>query len=137
TPAVRADQPLPQPLSSATSHEAIENLQGAGEGSRADESPAVRGMITGMLVGHDPIPFFSRFAECIDEVHVVPIDFHRSRDPFELAKEIEPLFPRVTAHATVQEAMKAVAGTEAVLVTGSFYLVGEIGNLLGPWTGKT
>lgn len=91
-----------------------------------------RTMIAGMLSGHDARTFFREFTESVASVHLAPIDFHRSRDPFELGCEIGDLFPRVEPHASVEEALDAAIaeGVEPILVTGSFYLVGEVGRLL-------
>jgi len=91
-----------------------------------------RTMIAGMLSGHDALTFFSEFTDLVTSVHLAPIDFHRSRDPFELGNEISSLFPRVEPHASVEEAVDAAIaeGVEPILVTGSFYLVGEVGRLL-------
>lgn len=91
-----------------------------------------RTMVAGMLHGHDSREFFRELTDIVETVHVAPIDFHRSRDPFELAGEIADLFPTVEPHASVIEAVEAAItdATEPILVTGSFYLVGEVGRLL-------
>lgn len=91
-----------------------------------------RTLLAGMLSGHDAVPFFREFSGIVESVHLAPIDFHRARDPFELGSEIGSLFDRVEPHATLTEALESArADTEGpILVTGSFYLVGEVGRLL-------
>lgn len=97
--------------------------------SLGSEFPAT--MLTGMLTGHDVEEFYGPFIGVISELHTCPIDFHRSRNPFDLAKVLASVFPKVVPHASVQEAVRACAETPGpILVTGSFYLVGEVGNLL-------
>lgn len=90
------------------------------------------GLLTGMLHGHDPEPFFNNLYPFISQVFLARIDFHRTMDPNDLLPIFEERdFP---AHS-FQEAATAVAaaaGSEArvILVTGSFYLVGEVMRLL-------
>jgi folylpolyglutamate synthase/dihydropteroate synthase len=72
-------------------------------------------------------------ATLVDEAHFVPIDFHRTRDPFELEREVGWLFERSQAHRSLNEGLDAAlaTGADLVLVTGSYYLVGEVGRKLG------
>jgi dihydrofolate synthase/folylpolyglutamate synthase len=89
-------------------------------------------VVFGMLQGHDPeavVRIVERFAA---RVHLCPIGFRRTRQTSELA----PLF-RVPVHEhpgseqAIRAAMAAAkAGGRKVLATGSFYLVGEVGNWL-------
>jgi dihydrofolate synthase/folylpolyglutamate synthase len=90
-------------------------------------------LLTGMLTGHDVLPFFKNLMPWVKSTHVSPIDFHRARNPSELAEVLSRYYSPVRAHATVTDAMTHAArdaeGT-TVLVTGSFYLIGEVGRIL-------
>lgn len=90
--------------------------------------------LCGMLQGHEPAPFFECFRHLFQKVHLSRIDFHRTREPDDLAEEIMGIFPSVVAHGDPDEALQAAlksAGHDGILVvTGSFYLVGETGNRL-------
>lgn len=96
-------------------------------------------LLTGMLTGHEPIPFVEPFRGLLKSVHVAPIDFHRAVDPFELAAilrpEIEPTVPVVPhsdRESALAQAQKETGDQDLLLVAGSFYLVGSIGPLLPP-----
>lgn len=86
-------------------------------------------MVTNMIAGHEPDAFFSQFADLAVSTHVVPIDFHRARPVEATVEVLKPLLPRVQGHSSVLEGLRAAcseAGKDGVvLVTGSFYLVGE------------
>lgn len=85
-------------------------------------------VVAGMVAGHDPVAFFEPLQEIIAELHLVPINFHRAVPPEELATKIAHLNLKTTIHQTVKDGLKtALAGKNNVLVTGSFYLVGEAG----------
>lgn len=85
-------------------------------------------LLTGMLQGHDPEPFYENLFPFVEEVFVSRIDFHRTMAPTDLL----PLFTdrKLPAHSFEEAAtaIAAAAGSEArvILVTGSFYLVGEV-----------
>lgn len=91
-------------------------------------------LLTSMLQGHDVGEFYTPLHGWVSEVHVAPVDFFRARPVEELALEIGGVLGNAHPHATVSEALEAsvrAAGEERiVLVTGSFYLVGEVGNLI-------
>ncbi len=98
------------------------------------ERPGVRfTLITGMVEGHDPSGFYGKILPFADRVICPPIDFHRAVAPDSLAEAISSVRPDVhvsTAGSIVAALQEAkVLGSEA-LVTGSFYLVGEVGNAL-------
>lgn len=89
--------------------------------------------ITGMLTGHEPEPFYEALKDHIDELFIVPIDFHRSRNPHDLAEELRKLGFKTKVFETKEAAIEAahmVANTDDILITGSFFLVGEITRLL-------
>ncbi|MCC7229948.1 MAG: bifunctional folylpolyglutamate synthase/dihydrofolate synthase [Fimbriimonadaceae bacterium] len=92
-------------------------------------------MVTGMVKGHDPEGLYQELGDVVDSVHFAPIDFHRAADPFELESLVGSMFASSQAHRSLEVAL-ANAIDEAdpedlILVTGSFYLVGEVGRLLG------
>jgi dihydrofolate synthase/folylpolyglutamate synthase len=91
-------------------------------------------LVSGMVSGHDPQSFFRPFFGKVREVFLAPIDFHRALAPSELREAIQGHFESVEAYNRLSEALKdAVAAsgpTDVVLVTGSFYLVGEAIRLL-------
>jgi dihydrofolate synthase/folylpolyglutamate synthase len=97
------------------------------------EWPLKTVLLTGMLGGHAAPGFYEPLATLVDEAHFVPIDFHRTRDPFELEREVGWLFERSQAHRSLNEGLDAAlaTGADLVLVTGSYYLVGEVGRKLG------
>jgi dihydrofolate synthase / folylpolyglutamate synthase len=93
--------------------------------------------ITGMLHGHDPVEFYRELAPVVSSYSVVPIDFHRAQSPAGLATEISKLGCHVEMFTSIEAAMYNAVMTadgegrsKDVLVTGSFYLVGETMRLL-------
>ena len=92
-------------------------------------------LICGMVQGHDPEPLFEQLAPIVAEAIFAPIDFHRAVPPAELQESVGGLFRKASAFPTldtaVQAALKATTSDDLILVTGSFYLVGEVGRLLG------
>jgi dihydrofolate synthase/folylpolyglutamate synthase len=93
-------------------------------------------LLTGMLQGHHPEPFYSALAPLVKAAHFAPIAFHRARDPRELAALVAGTLPAVAAHDTLEAAAGAALGDcapgDLLLVTGSFYLVGEVARLMSP-----
>lgn len=88
-------------------------------------------VVAGMLAGHDPVTFFEPLKAIISELHLVPINFHRAVPPQVLAEQIAHLGLPVTVHQSVKSGLLSAQSLGSdVLVTGSFYLVGEAGNLL-------
>ena len=91
-------------------------------------------LIAGMMAGHDPNPFFSELSELADSVILAPIQHDRSLQPQELSEAVGCLAGATcvaSSSEAVQTAVDATTADDLVLVTGSFYLVGEIGKLLG------
>ncbi|HRJ26337.1 MAG TPA: folylpolyglutamate synthase/dihydrofolate synthase family protein [Fimbriimonadaceae bacterium] len=90
--------------------------------------------ITSMLSGHDPQPFYEKLSGPIRTALVAPIDFFRAIPPRELAPSLAEVLADVVPMDSQSEAIDAaIAATqpgEVILVTGSFYLVGQIGNRL-------
>ncbi len=91
-------------------------------------------LVTNMLQGHEPDAFFSELVDLVDTVHVVPIEFRRARTVDETVDLLKGMFPDVTGHETPMAGIDgalADAGEHGhVLVTGSFYLVGEMLRML-------
>lgn len=89
--------------------------------------------ITGMLTGHVPEDFYSSLKGLVDEFYAVPIDFHRTMDPDDLERVLNAMGLRAKAFKTIEAALSAACSieeTEAVLVCGSFYLVGDVMRLI-------
>jgi dihydrofolate synthase/folylpolyglutamate synthase len=127
----------------------------AGESLRASFAEAGFGravLLTGMVSGHDMTAFYESLRGVARDVVVAPIQFHRAAPPEEVAEIVTSLFGfqmvnspdgeqttiastgTVTISETVDEAIRLAtqkAGNDPILVTGSFYLVGEVGRLLG------
>jgi dihydrofolate synthase/folylpolyglutamate synthase len=91
-------------------------------------------LVTSMIGGHDPAEFFRPFAGLVDEAFTAPIEFHRALDPAEVADALRPFVPRVQVGDSVAESLEAALNVarkeDLVLITGSFYLVGEAGRYL-------
>jgi len=88
-------------------------------------------LVTNMLQGHEPAGFYEVLRGKVVDVHVVPIDFHRARPVDESVADLKRYFSTVTGHASVREGLLAAATCgRTVLVTGSFYLVGDAIRLL-------
>jgi dihydrofolate synthase/folylpolyglutamate synthase len=93
-------------------------------------------LLTNMVRGHEPSEFYSPLASTSSEAHVVPIDFHRAYPVDETAGALAELGFQVTRHDDLSEGLDQAADAAGpdgiVLVTGSYYLVGEILRLIQP-----
>ncbi len=115
-------------------------LDGAHNGEAAEvlaetlraELPGARfTLITGMVRGHEPTRFYTPLVPLVDRAIVVPIDFHRAFPVEELAELMKGVLI-VEPSTSVDDAVeRACLGENPILVTGSFYLVGEVGRRLG------
>jgi dihydrofolate synthase/folylpolyglutamate synthase len=107
----------------------VEGLQGV---LKPDEKVV---LITGMVAGHEPEVFYKEIAPLVRSAHVVPIDFHRALEPEAVGAAIRSLVPKTEVHHDLAEGIAAAVAEsrpdETILVTGSFYLVGEVGRALG------
>lgn len=84
-------------------------------------------LLTNMIQGHDLEAFYAPLADRVDAAHVVPISFHRARSVEETVTALEGMVPRVQGYGSIREGLGAVwDGEGLVLVTGSFYLVGDV-----------
>ncbi|MBC8065003.1 MAG: hypothetical protein H7Y17_09245, partial [Chlorobia bacterium] len=92
-------------------------------------------LLTGMVQGHDPEPLYGELASSVAEVIFAPIDFHRAVQPGQLMELAGGLFAKALAAETldgaIQAAISATSPDDLILVSGSFYLVGEVGRLFG------
>ncbi len=87
-------------------------------------------LVTNMISGHIPDSFYSVINGVADEAHVVPIGFHRALPPKETALSVQKTVQRCFAHDSLDEGLQAAIQNttpdDTILVTGSFYLVGEV-----------
>jgi dihydrofolate synthase/folylpolyglutamate synthase len=84
-------------------------------------------VITGMVEGHDPERFYRPLLDFIDEALVVPIDSPRTFKQAVIAESLAQLGKSATPFDTVKEAICTAKSRDlSVLVTGSFYLIGEV-----------
>ena len=92
-------------------------------------------MVTGMVKGHDAASLYQELGGLAEVAIFTPIDFHRAMEPAVLEAVTAGQFKSsVTAKSVDQAIQLALAKTDAsdlILVTGSFYLVGEVGRALG------
>lgn len=89
-------------------------------------------LIAGMLQGHDPGAFFGEIRPLIVCANLTPIQDARSFDPENLTQFV----PSGKAHPDLRTAMRRATEQARkrnlpILVTGSFYLVGEVLRALG------
>ena len=100
-----------------------------------EESPyRPKMLLTGMIQGHAPENFYNILAPLVDDIVVTPIAFRRGLEAGELAAQIGGIHASVRGTEGLDEAMALVQlrtqpGDE-ILVTGSFYLVGDVIRLL-------
>jgi dihydrofolate synthase/folylpolyglutamate synthase len=92
-------------------------------------------LVTNMLAGHEPSAFYEVLRDRIADVFVVPVDFHRATPVETMVAKLESLFDHVTGFQSplsgLDAAVAAAKEDEIVLVTGTFYLVGELLRNLG------
>jgi len=91
-------------------------------------------LLTGMVAGHEPSDFYRELAARISSAHIVPIDFHRSLPTGDIEHALRPLISKTKSHNSVEDGIRSAeqeaSGEDVILVTGSFYLVGEVGRVL-------
>jgi dihydrofolate synthase / folylpolyglutamate synthase len=91
-------------------------------------------LVTGMVAGHDPAMFYRWFESLAQGAYVVPIDFHRALPVAELINVVAQFVPHTLAFDSVADGIEAVLSdakeADIVVITGSFYLVGEAGKSL-------
>ncbi len=82
-------------------------------------------VIFGMLDGHDPLPLFETLASIVSCLHVVPINWTRTWNPEELCEISKAFLMDARSYWSVEDAVNAISD-ELILVTGSYYLLGEV-----------
>lgn len=91
-------------------------------------------LVTGMLLGHDPEPFYEQLSGLVRRVYIAPVDFERTVRAEDLQARVGGMFPSTrlckSSSEAVRAALRSLVGGELLLVTGSFYLVGEVGRML-------
>lgn len=86
-------------------------------------------LISGMLGGHDPIPFYRELAEVTDELKLVDLTFRRSQHADDLLRTLASELPQIEIAESVSAAVKEACadGTDRpIVVTGSFYLLSDL-----------
>ncbi|MBL8047894.1 MAG: hypothetical protein JNJ45_04350 [Chthonomonas sp.] len=83
-------------------------------------------LITNVLHGHNPSEVFAALAPFCAEARVVPIDFHRARAVEETAALLREHIPDTVANTTLAAGLEDLPPNCTVLVTGSFYLLGDV-----------
>lgn len=88
-------------------------------------------LLTNMLLGHEPEAFYRPLAPLASSAVVPPIDFHRRREPAETVGILAAAGIEGSAAVSVSDALDMATQKKLpVVVTGSFYLVGEVARLL-------
>lgn len=92
-----------------------------------EKDPGPYSAVVGMTVGHEPEVFLREIRDVVESVHVAPISFHRAQSPEAIASEARKLGMKAEVHGSLEQAFEgAMSDGRDVLVTGSFYLVGEL-----------
>lgn len=91
-------------------------------------------LVFGMLEGHDTEAMIRPILPFLREVVLAPIHFHRAISPEMMQRRLAAIQPdlKTTLCGSTEESIETALDrcNGCVLVTGSFYLVGEIGNAL-------
>jgi dihydrofolate synthase/folylpolyglutamate synthase len=91
-------------------------------------------LITARMEGHETRPFFEALGPVAARAYVAKVDFFRAMGPAQVIEDAGDSLLGASAHETSQEALQACLNEtrpgDTVLVTGSFYLVGEIGSAI-------
>lgn len=87
-------------------------------------------LVTGMLTGHDPREFYHAFEPFRPVAHTTPIHFGRTRTAEEVAEALGQATTHPNAEQAIMTALDEAGPEDLILVTGSFYLVGEVGAIL-------
>lgn len=87
-------------------------------------------LVTNVLEGHDPRTIFAPIARYCAQAIVVPINFHRARLPAETASLLKDFIADTKTAESIADALGQIPADSTVLVTGSFYLLGEVNAIL-------
>lgn len=105
------------------------NEQAVGQLVRSlrQEYPGLRPtVILGMMNNHDASPVVDLLSQVSGDIRCVPINWHRTQDPAVLAA----MSPVAQSFGSIQEAVTGLE-SDLVVVTGSFYLLKEMKEVLG------
>ena len=90
--------------------------------------------ITGRVEGHDCRSFYEVLHGSISSAFVARLEFHRSKDPSSVIQEAQEFLQKSSEHENVASALESCLGATSpgatIVVTGSMFVVGEVGNLL-------
>ncbi|MCX7799626.1 MAG: bifunctional folylpolyglutamate synthase/dihydrofolate synthase [Fimbriimonadales bacterium] len=97
--------------------------------------PGVRvPMVAGSVRGHDPVGVFRELSPCVERVFACPLEFARALQPHAVAEAAEragvAAEPCASVGEAVARAVHAAGPGRPVLVSGSFYLLGEAARAL-------
>ncbi|MEJ5172008.1 MAG: cyanophycin synthetase, partial [Fimbriimonadales bacterium] len=91
-------------------------------------------MVAGSVRGHDPVGVFRELAPCVDRVFAAPMSFARALPPEAVADAADRAGVRAEPCPSVGEAVRRALDSTStgvpVLVSGSFYLLGEAARAL-------
>jgi len=100
------------------------------ESLKARFGPGRYVLVTNMLSGHEPKTFYEILKDRVSCVHVVPVDFHRATPVHEMVDTLKSLFTHVVGHEStitgLDSALSDAGNDDIILVTGTFYLAGEL-----------
>lgn len=102
------------------------------ESLRADGIERVP-IVTSMVNGHESEPFYAALASVATQAFIAPISSARAQPPERVLESAQRAGMQAQAFGTVEEAVLAAEQATPdgpILVTGSFYFVGEVGNWL-------
>ena len=87
-------------------------------------------LLSGMVAGHEPADFYSPLADLVERAVFAPIQFHRALPAAQVARESGLPSPTHTDSIKAAIDLAADTGEGPILVTGRFYLLGEVAPLL-------
>ena len=93
-------------------------------------------LITGRVEGHDCRSYYEMLHGSISSAFVARLEFHRSKDPRSIIREAREFLPTSSTHESVASALEACLSATSsgatIVVTGSMFVVGEVGSLIQP-----
>ncbi|MFN7172411.1 MAG: bifunctional folylpolyglutamate synthase/dihydrofolate synthase [Fimbriimonadaceae bacterium] len=93
--------------------------------------------VVAMLKGHEPARFFKGLGAPLQKVFTTEVDFERSETASNLAAAASRVCGEVTtepcAKAAFARALNQLADDQVLVLTGSFYLLGDLQEALSPW----
>ena len=117
-------------LDGAHNDMAAQALAGAVAAVWAQEHVQRMFLVVGMLTGHEPEGVLAPFVPLAERVYVCEPDWKRARPASEVADLARKFSARIevipSVPAAVRAAIAAAGPEDMVLITGSFYTVGEV-----------